>query len=244
MVSKNKTFRRKLPRTPTKYVGSVTSSIKSFSSSKRSYTPRTKSTTSVSTKETTKLPPSNVWENIVLYYLSKLKNAWGLSKKKSNHPVAGKRLNASNFFQKTHADTRKTRALSNVKKPLEPKPEKYSSLYPQKIERSKTPPSNYEKAYNIVSNALAYGYVNGIVKKCGKCFYLLPKNKFIKSPMTYDRRNLCKSCRTCNGMHKKRNIEEMDKRNFATNRSRLKKAKRPILPKALPKRKKRKCNNS
>lgn len=247
LKSQSKSSKRSYNSAPTSYENKITDCSESLSYK----TATSKSIASNSAaknclKKKSNLPQSSVWENIVLYYLTKLKNAWGNFG--NDHPVPGKRLNASKALKKIYKDQdieRRTRATTNVMKPMMPQPEKYSSLYPKDIEKSKTPPqsANIQKAYNIVAKALAYGYINGIVKKCGKYFFLLPKGKVPTAPVPLEPKQLCKTCRTSTRKNSNQNRENLDKKQFAENRSRSKKSKKPTLPKTLPKRKVSKRQN-
>lgn len=151
------------------------------------------SKTSVTTQASSKVKdPPKVWENIVLHYLSKLRNVW---QKKANgneseHPVKGNREDIQSTFKRENMGDRKARVMKNVIKNMHPRPDKYSSkskLIIDEVKRKSETGSvvGYDcydigkrKVLNIVSKALDYGLAHGIVSKSGKYFWLNHNNRF------------------------------------------------------------------
>lgn len=169
--------------------------------------------------------PTGVWENIVLYYLAKLKNGiWG-SNSNQEHPVRGKRPTAPLAFRKENADTRRERVMRDVQGPPKPIAAKHTSLAKPK---GKKKLNHSDKAYNIVNNALCYGCANGIVKKHGRYFYLTkergqPSYRFKESSGPEN-------------VGPSKESSEEGVREGAKNRNRPGNTMRPpLLPKTLPK---------
>lgn len=173
-------------------------------------------------KKIKKVSPT-MWENIVLHYLSKLKNVLP-GYRNVNHPIPGKRPDASIAFHEQNKDLRRKRVEKGLVKPALPQPQKYFSTKLDLNEKGIA--FNKEKAFNIVSDALQYGVANGVVKKSGKYFYISfsPTEKKKQTER-------CNSCEHCNLLNEQdtNSVEGLGKEFFAHNRSRnIKRSK--ILP--------------
>lgn len=134
------------------------------------------------------------WENIVLYYLSKLKGFWrpiGDSCNKSylekNHPDPGKQPTAVDLHRINHINY-KRESLKQSKKLMEPYPNRYTSHCNDILRRRRSITSvssvsrcgtsttsireaRNTKAAKIVSAAIDYGCATGIIRNNGKYFW-------------------------------------------------------------------------
>lgn len=170
---------------------------------RRKYQPSRSPSTPTAEKSTTKPPQpkesKGAWENIVLHYLSKLKNYWSSGYSiKQEHPTPGGRNTADTAFRNKNEKVFQPKE----RKLMEPRPNSYTSKSKDILDkRSRNEDASFEqedyclagkrKALNIVSNALEYGLANGIVSKNGNYFWI--KDKLVPQ---YKQSNIvhCASC--------------------------------------------------
>lgn len=140
-----------------------------------------------------------------------------------NHPVPGRRPNASNSFKNYNSDKRESRVRNNQK--TAPFPGKYCS---QKLK--KTSSFKRTKVYNIVQDAIEYGLKSGIIKRSGKYFYFhgKPTGKYSKF-LPCNAAN-CKICKPIE--------ENITPKAENRNRPKVNPRKKQIIPSTIPRCKK------
>lgn len=140
---------------------------------------------------------TSTWENIVLYYLSKLKGFLGpigntckpacSTKNDNNHPVVGPKETSTQLFRRSQVNPVR-KGLKRAVKLMEPDADRYSS-HCREILRRRRSTTNFSsvsragtsttsirearntKAAKIVSAAIDYGCATGIIRNNGKYFW-------------------------------------------------------------------------
>lgn len=168
----------------------------------------------------------STWEKIILYYLSQLKNFFGLLSCDSsdNHPIAGKNETSVDTFRRNQANSLRDNLKKKVKT-MEPEPDRYSSKCHEILRRRRSitsissgseagtstttvRESRQQKAAKIVSAAIDYGCATGIIRNNGKYFWLKRsvKGNPIRSPAPPSK--LCDLC--SNAYKRKRHFSSRD----------------------------------
>lgn len=140
---------------------------------RRSYKSKKSAPKTTTPAPTAKTASSVVWENIVLHYLGKLKNAWK-SLPDTPKSVASK---TSNCVSNTTANDNVNRSCNKKSHTSELK------CPPNSLQQSKSQNSIFSfgsdtynlakrKAISIVRNAIEYGQSKGIISRNGKFFWL------------------------------------------------------------------------
>lgn len=179
-----------------------------------------------SSPKTTKNTAAPTWENIVLYYLSKLRGflrpahqACTAAACNKNHPVPGRRETSAESFRRANADPRRS-SLKATAKPMEPEPDRYSSKCQELLKKPRSTSSfrsaseadstnslhsaRQKKAIKIVSAAVDYGCATGIIGNNGKYFWFKEDAKAAGRSPTPAPRKLCRECSNVKALSRKR----------------------------------------
>lgn len=152
-------------------------------------------------------PPEN-YENLILYYLTKLKRLFATP----DHPHPGSKENSAD---KMRRELLAGNRCSETKSKIEIDPNKYTARRstPKPRDVKDIEQDIRDKVYNVVNAAIEYGFANNVLERKGDCFVFKNKrsskiaNRHPTPGPSFAKRSYCSQCNCTQCKNGNRNNE-------------------------------------